>query len=295
MISHPKLSVIIPWCDRHELRETLAHNRRYFEEYNAEVLVVCCGGDLQRLTYLVAGSKLEMLRLIHIRRPTFNKSISLNLGVHFSRSSLLFVLDTDIVLQGDILDRALAAVGKATFVTVENVRESIQTKARGLKEPGSTNWISSVVRTHLLKLSFLDGDSITVTTHRSSELDGCRAGPGLVFVRREQFIAINGYSSDLQGWGWEDDDLQLRLKYVLKMRQVETGNAIHLSHGDDQRALFGQNRQQSNARNFSICCARYGDRNFQGTFTSDVSTWEPETSEITGFAEHSSQGWFEKE
>jgi predicted glycosyltransferase involved in capsule biosynthesis len=284
MISHPKLSVIIPWCDRNELRETLARNHRYFEEYSAEVLVVCCGGDLQRLKYLVADSKLEMLRLIHIRRSTFNKSISLNLGVHLSRSSLLFVLDTDIVLQGDIFESALSTVGKVTFVTVENVCESSQTKAQDLKEPGPTNWISSVVTAHLLEITFLDGRSITITTNRRNDLDGCRAGPGLVFVGREEFIAINGYSSDLQGWGWEDDDFQLRLKYVLGMRQVETGNAIHLSHGDDQRALFGQSRQQSNARNFSICYARYGDRNFQGTFTSDVSTWELKTSEITGFA-----------
>jgi len=83
-------------------------------------------------------------------------------------------------------------------------------------------------------------------------------------------LEIGGFNSELQTWGWEDDDVLVRLQYVLNLRRVQKGEALHLTHGDDRRALGGT-RSQSDQLNFIRCCRNYNKGLFLGTYHADVA------------------------
>lgn len=60
---------------------------------------------------------------------------------------------------------------------------------------------------------------------------------GMAYLRREDFIAINGYSEYLRTYGWDDVDffLRLQLKRGLAARTVKEGTSSHRPHGDPKR------------------------------------------------------------
>src|SRR5207237_6211944 len=104
--------------------------------------------------------------------------------------------------------------------------------------------------------------------------DGSRPVAGLLGAKRSHLLKIGGYNSKLERWGWEDDDVQVRLRRTALLQQVESGVVLHLSHGDDRRALYGQSRDHADMRNFSLCCEQYADANFMGTYLQDVEVWK---------------------
>jgi hypothetical protein len=271
----PQLSVLIPWCDRPEIRTTLIQNAPILERFDAEIFILNCGGDTQQLKMLLFDSgflSVPEIRITNLLHPQFNKSYALNIGAYLSRSERIFVLDADILLNIEIIRDALAILERPAFVSVEKVFES-QPINDLFEGENSKRKPLSVVRTHFVDISLADGNNIRICAFRRDETDGSRAGPGLIFVRKEHLIQVEGYNADLQYWGWEDLDLLVRLKRVLALEHCEVGSVFHLSHGDTTRALFGQSRASTNRSNLGVVCTRYAERNFRGTYSRDVQSW----------------------
>src|SRR5438270_813642 len=100
------VSVVIPWRDRPELEGTLAQNAPEFESVGADVLVVNCAGDAAALTAAIGRSGCPRVRQIDIPAPRFNKCLAQNIGVHLCRGGVVFMLDTDMVLDAGFLAAA---------------------------------------------------------------------------------------------------------------------------------------------------------------------------------------------
>ncbi len=261
----PGLSVVIPWSNRPEIAETLRRNGPLLAAVDAEAVVVNCGGDPGRLTAALAGALLPRLRRVEVPAPAFNKSLALNLGVSAARADRLFLLDADVVLQKDLLPRAIALLDRPCFVTVDRVLESAPPPLAvrpGLREIG-----------HLLELTGPRNRKIRLETNRVRLRDGSRSGPGLVFLTREHFLAVDGMSSDLEGWGWEDLDLLARLQLALRLPRRRWGSVIHLSHGDEARTFEGPAPAANEQRNYAMCLYNYGAGHYLGTYADDVATW----------------------
>lgn len=275
----PRLSVLIPWCDRPEIRTALEHNVPILRQFDAELLILNCGGDSGELKRLCSGS--ESLRCTEIRRidlprSRFNRCYALNVGVYLSRSSIIFTLDADIILNAEIVRDAMEIVNHTAFVTVEKVLESQPSNELfDSKNPKPL----SIMRKHFVEIALNDGTSISLCTFCRDEVDGSRAGPGLMFLKKEHLVRVGGYNADLQYWGWEDNDLQVRLTRVLNLEHREVGTVLHLSHGDESRALFGKNPKFTNRSNLGICCERYARGNFRGTYSTDVQSWLSKATE----------------
>jgi hypothetical protein len=274
MHCNPQLSVLIPWCDRPEIRTTLTQNAPILRQFDSEILVLNCGGDAEQLKTLLYDSgspTLPETRITDLGRPQFNKSYALNIGAYLSRSSRIFVLDADILLNIEVVKGALTILERSAFVTVEKVFESQPTELFG--RGTSKHKPLSVVTTYFVDISLADGTSISVRTFRKEEMEGIRGGAGLIFVRRDHLIQVDGYNSDLQHWGWEDNDMRVRLKRVLDLEHCEVGSVFHLSHPDSARALFGKSRESAVRSNLATVCERYAEGNFRGTYSSDVEAW----------------------
>jgi hypothetical protein len=77
----------------------------------------------------------------------------------------------------------------------------------------------------------------------------------------------------LEHWGWEDNDMQLRLAKFFGLQHIESGDVIHLSHDDGSRAMYGETRASLTWHNLKQSVQRYSSHDFLGTFVSDVSQW----------------------
>jgi hypothetical protein len=255
------VSVIIPWRNRPAIRETLSKNAERLIASGAEVLIVNGGGDLKQLRELTSNPVRGAIRLVDLPGVgVFNKSECLNIGAFSSRTGHVFVLDADIVLTTDFLEQALEAIScDACFVSVAEVIES---------EPNNLGLPRSLVLKWVTTTELLYEGGRTASIQFGVDKYGIRTGPGLVVVKKEHFIAVGGFNSKLQGWGYEDYDFQIRLQLGLGLKRISLGQVQHLSHPRSQTA------GASNARNTATCKENYERGELQGTFSADVSRWE---------------------
>jgi len=259
------LSVVIPWCDRPEIATTLRRNAPHFTATGADVVVVNCGGDPDRLTEALSGELFSGLRRLDLPAPAFNKGLALNLGVAAAHSERLFLLDADIVLGEDVLAAGLALLAKPCFVTIDRVVES---------RPGPPPERTSLREVgHILELVGPRNRRIRLETNRARFRDNSRSGPGLLLLAREDFLAVDGMNSDLEGWGWEDLDLLVRLQFALRLPRRSVGSVVHLSHGDEVRSFEGPTPGANEQRNYAMCLANYGFGHYRGTYEDDVAVW----------------------
>lgn len=268
------VSVVIPWRDREELETTLFCNAPLFLKHSAEIIVVNMGGDCNQLSGLIAGSGLPDVRQVEVQHDTFNKSLALNIGITLSGGPLVLILDTDIVLTADIFEYVDHIYNNRSYMTIEWVHESEVNPLAFPTIAGAPvfgNFISKLVHNNGLEFSFEDGRTLDYQSSRVNKYDGTRAAPGLLLTRKDYLVEVGGYNSNLCEWGWEDDDLQIRLRHVLGLSHIEACTALHLTHGDDRRALSNISRTESDRRNFLKCCSNYNRNDFQGTYIRDIN------------------------
>jgi N-terminal domain of galactosyltransferase len=266
----PALSILIPWYERDELRLTLAANAPFFRAHDAEVLILNCGGSSERLRGLITESEVTGLRQLDIAVPGFNKSLALNAGLAHARAGVVFILDTDVVLLSQF---PVDTLDENSFVTIESVYESAAYDAKSALDCKAAASEEGPV----LEFSFRDGVKVRYQLGWRDASGNVRAGTGLLLAHKEDLLHIGGYNSDLDSWGWEDDDVLVRLQYTQRCR-VQSGAALHLTHGDNQRFLRGS-RGESNQRNFIKCCRNYNKGLFQGSYHSDMAGLRGKVSE----------------
>jgi hypothetical protein len=151
-----------------------------------------------------------------------------------------------------------------TFATLAGVRESERNSRRA----------GHVVRFgYQLRLRTADGRELEILDHEEDAEDGTRQAPGLLMVRREDFLRVDGYNAELHGWGWEDQDMISRLTLGAGLERIQHGHALHLSH-DDQARIGAypatRDRWESRDRMFRTALANYDRADFQGTYRQDV-------------------------
>jgi glycosyltransferase involved in cell wall biosynthesis len=272
MKGRPPLSILIPWCARDELRVTLTANAPIFRAHDAEILILNCGGSRERLRGLIDASGVTGARQLDMDVPRFNKSLALNVGLAHARADLVFVLDADTVLLGPL---PMEAIDDNSFLTIEALYESAHFDATRTHQDAT----AASAKDAVLELTFRGGVKVRHQLSVRDELGNARAVPGLLLAKKGDLLSIQGYNSELDSWGWEDDDVLVRLQYALGRRRIQGGEALHLTHGDERRLLRGS-RSQSDRRNFIKCCRNYNNGIFWGSYRSDIMRLGDRISEI---------------
>jgi hypothetical protein len=279
-----RLSIIIPWSNRSDLEVSLRENERSLRDTATEIIIVNCGGDLSLLTSLLPLSYSVPLYVTSLTGMSFNRALALNVGATVASGHLLFMMDSDIMFERRDVADFFSALEIDTFLTVAVVVES-QDPTSGAQHigPDNSTCLIDVSRITATEFSWSDGTKTTIQNHRAS-LDGSyRSGSGLILLRKEHFWAVGGYNSHLMTWGFEDLDLQVRLKRVLRLTQVEKARVRHLTHNNDFRQLSGLSPSSSNTRNFHSSCIEYAKGNFQGTLISDIKNWSTEINDTVAW------------
>ena len=258
------VSVIIPWCNRPELKISLLENAPVFQRTDAEVIVVNCGGDVKLSHQLLREVRIRGLKLVHVPSPHFNKSLALNAGFLVSREKVVQFLDADIILDKNYFNEALCYLPRKAYVTLarlsEHGSESRASIDLGIAEIGQTITIVRSDRT------------IHVETNRLRYEDGSRSAPGIVMFHRKSFIGVDGMNSDLEGWGFEDIDLLIRLQLATGRQPSQAGHGYHIPHDDKLRFFRGKTPQHNESINSAKCLFNYRSGHFMGTYRDDIKT-----------------------
>jgi hypothetical protein len=263
-MDNPFLSIIVSWRDRAELSRALPVLIAAARGVDGDVTVVNFSGSREFLGAQLGERAPEVNVLEVDGQEYFNKSCAQNLGAAYTKGSLLFFCDNDVLFDPSTI-KYLAehlTAHPGTFGTFAGVRES-QTNSRGGKH--------IVCFGYELTIKTADNRQLRIVDHEEDANDGSRQAPGLLMVRRSDFLSVNGYNSRFRGWGWEDQDMISRLTLGAGLERVSYGHATHLSHDDHARISNYPitNRWESRDRMFRQALANYDKANFQGTYELD--------------------------
>ena len=159
----------------------------------------------------------------------FRKSLILNKAIKVASGDYIIQIDGDVILDKNFVKDHLSIAEEGTLVrgTRAHISEKLQPE---LFINGQINFsfYSPGVKHRFNALRIPQLAWFFAGKKKSSKsVRGCN----LAFWKKD-FIAVNGYNNDLQGWGHEDEELAARLvnsgimKKCLKLKGVQ----YHLSH-----------------------------------------------------------------
>ena len=253
------LTAVMPWCDRDEIVQSIPQIASKLGDLLREVIIVNCGGDLAYLKACRLQNQLETVRVFDLPAiGRFNKSLALNHGVQMAESANILLLDADVLPSRSYIERATSRVETTScFVVARRTLELDRSRAPAFIPKGEVG-AYKVTETFTL----CSGRTASVTF--ACTQNGVRSGNGIVVLRKADFSAVGGMNSELNGWGFEDMDLQLRLQMGLGTKRVSLGVVRHISHPRMSGAA------SSHELNRDACLKRYQRGNFMGTLANDL-------------------------
>jgi predicted glycosyltransferase involved in capsule biosynthesis len=263
------ISVVIPWFNRAELKQSLPSIISCCNNIESEVVVVNLGGDRHILRDQVKEfiHKIKILNVSGVNG--FNKPTAQNIGASHTKYPYLFFCDCDILFTTNVITTLLKEVvsQENTFGTLHGVQETIinSRKAGNIEMFG-----------YSMRLRIKDGTEVNIIDNEEDAINGTRQAPGILLVSRKAFEKVEGYNSALDGWGWEDQDMICRLVLYAKLNRIYYGTALHISHDDKSRMLGYinyQDRWQSRDIMFRRALSNYDKNDFLGTYSKDISTY----------------------
>lgn len=263
------LSIIISWRDRIELQQALPSLIACIEPIDGQINIVNFAGDQQLLNQQLAEfTQHPQLKVTQIsQQPFFNKAAAQNIGAKTAKYDNLFFCDCDIIVNPNQIIELCHQLNDSTghFATLKGVKET-ELNSRGAGHVVSFGYE--------LNIRTKDGRHLQIIDNEEDSETGLRQAPGLLMVKRHDFIAINGYNSQLHGWGWEDQDMISRLTLGQGLSRIQHGEALHISHDDHARIAHYpemKDRWESRDRMFRTALSNYDQANFQGSYHQDVT------------------------
>lgn len=170
----------------------------------------------------------------------FRKSIILNKAIAASVSDYIIQVDGDCLLHSHFIEDHLKNIEQGLYLYGTRVRvkekyvdEVINSKkltfnffSRGIKKRPRS------IRLPFINLLFKKHVAI------SPKFRGCNTS-----YWKKDFILVNGYNEDIEGWGREDSELMIRLHNSgIKAKRLKfCGIVYHLDHNEKSRERFKNN------------------------------------------------------
>ncbi|MBT1695477.1 glycosyltransferase [Fulvivirgaceae bacterium PWU4] len=259
------LSIIVTWKNRKELRHAMDSFEKTARFFNGELILVNFDGDEELLDEQIENHQ-DFYRVVKVSGQThFHKTLAANLGASFAKNDMLFFCDCDIILNPAELQVLYDSIrnNDNAFGTLSGVTET-QINSLGGKHVVNFGYE--------LRIRTANGRILKIVDQEEDANNGYRNAPGLLMVRKEHFYAVNGYNSELIGWGWEDQDMIGRLTLGAGLTRITLGHAQHISHDDVSRT--GQypekNRWLSRDKMFRQALSNYDEGRFEGSYTADI-------------------------
>ena len=248
-----KISVIVPIYNRLEhfraLFICLLRQNRQIDE----LIITDDGSSQQILDYIVDLIPKASFKIKHIYQEDkgFRKTRALNNGVINSEGELLVFCDQDLIFGEEYIECMEKNMKKGCFLLCRPISVNEEEKDIILKKIELSNKYEELLK-HLPK-DYLESVNRTLKTDRKRRilniLKLSKRGIKLVgmsyAVMKNDYLKVNGYDENYNGWGEEDDDFGNRL-YVagIKGKELKTPNMqIHLWHYSDPTKKHSMNEE----------------------------------------------------
>lgn len=196
-----------------------------------EILIADDGSDQRTRTVIESFRLQTTITVNHYWHEDkgFRKTIIMNEALSFAKGDYIIQIDGDIILHPHFIEDHLKEAkngfyikGSRSMLSENRSRQILKSKDVQI-HPLTSGVGSKINASRLPLLSFLfRGDK-----YKSNNLRGCNFS-----FWKQDFIAVNGYNNDLEGWGHEDIELAARLtNFGLKQRQLKLkAVCFHLFH-----------------------------------------------------------------
>ena len=248
-----KISVIVPIYNRLEhfraLFICLLRQNRQIDE----LIITDDGSSQQILDYIADLIPKASFKIKHIYQEDkgFRKTRALNNGVINSEGELLVFCDQDLIFGEEYIEYMEKNIKKGCFLLCRPISVNEEEKNIILKKIELSNKYEELLKP--LPKDYLESVNKTLKTDRKRRilniLKLSKRGIKLVgmsyAVMKSDYLKVNGYDENYNGWGEEDDDFGNRL-YVagIKGKELKTPNMqIHLWHYSDPTKKHSMNEE----------------------------------------------------
>ena len=174
--------------------------------------------------------------VIHVwhKDAGFRKSLILNKAVKASSGEYIVQIDGDVILDKHFISDHISVAEKGYFVRGTRSHVSEKMLEEVFREAKTDfNYFSRGIIHRFNSIRF---PLLSFLAQRKSRNSNSVRGSNFAFWKKD-YILVNGYDNDLQGWGHEDEELATRFvnnnifKKVVKFKAVQ----YHLSHAHAPR------------------------------------------------------------
>ena len=212
-----------------------------------EILIADDGSKEETKLLIEKFQKESPIPIKHIWQEDlgFRKSKILNKAIAQSQSDYIIQVDGDCIMHPKFVADHLHAAKKGIYIYGSRVNILPNAVAQVLKDQLTHfNIFSKEIKnkTRTIHLSFLS-DRYKPHDGISNKFRGCN-----VSYWRKDFIDVNGYNEDFEGWGREDSDLVIRMgNNGIKAKRLRyAGIVYHLYHKINSKANFELNDKMQN-------------------------------------------------
>ena len=207
-----------------------------------EILIADDGSREDTKLLIEDFKKQTQLPVLHVWQEDkgFRKSMILNKAIAMSKSDYIIQIDGDCIIHKSFVEdhinnsqEGLFLFGSRVNILPNYVKEVFQDKIVSFSI--FSKQIKNKTRTlHIPFLSWFYKPKSII----SKKFRGCN-----VSYWKKDFIAINGYNEEFEGWGREDSDLAIRLlnNNVLGKRLRYCGILFHIYHKENSKHNFKLN------------------------------------------------------
>ena len=198
-------------------------------------IVIADDGSTEDTAMLIEELKLQSaIQITHIWHEDkgFRRTLIMNKAIKAAKHKYIIQVDGDIILNKNFVHDHLKAAKKGFFISGNRVLLNKELANKILKNKQIrfkffTKGLEK--RPYAMRLLFIDS-VLKVKPNHTSTIIGCNLS-----FWREDFMAVNGYNNNIEGWGHEDIELITRLiKYGIKCKKLRfSANCCHMSHSSN--------------------------------------------------------------
>lgn len=208
-------------------------------------VLIADDGSAEETRILIERMQVDFpVPLIHVWQEDigFRKSIILNKAIKQASGDYIVQVDGDVILEKHFAKDHMGIAEPDTFV-------------RGTRAHIHQDKLPELYRTERINFSFLSRGiinrfnairfpSLAFLFEKKVNNSNSVRGSNLAFWKSD-YVLVNGYDNDLQGWGHEDEELAARfinngiLKKGIKFKAIQ----FHLSHKEASRSNEGKHAE----------------------------------------------------
>jgi len=236
MLASTSISLIISTYNWPEALELVFKSVLKLKVAPNEIIIADDGSD-ERTKLIIESFKLNTtIPVKHFWQEDigFRKTIVMNKAISNATGKYIVQIDGDIILHPNFIADHISEAkigyyikGSRSMLSEKFTSKILKTKNINIS-PISSGVGSKINASYLPLFSgFFKGDQL-----RSDNLRGCNFS-----FWKVDFLAVNGYNNDLEGWGHEDIELAARLTNIgIKQRQLKLkAVCFHLFHKINSR------------------------------------------------------------